>query len=77
MPANPYYLTVVFYLINTGMFIVVSMFFRFHVTLIIQNLTTIEHMDRKRGSEARNEVVNVPNFESFFYFIVVRYGCIL
>jgi len=58
VPANPYYLTVIFYLINTGMFIVVSMFFRFHVTLVIQNLTTIEHMDRKRGNEARNEVVN-------------------
>jgi len=58
VPANPYYLTVIFYLINTGMFIVVSMFFRFHVTLVIQNLTTIEHMDRRRSDGARNEIVN-------------------
>lgn len=57
-PFNPYYLTVICYLMNLGMLIVVSMFFKFHITLIAQNMTTIEHMDRKRGAESKNDSGN-------------------
>jgi len=57
-PFNPYYLTVVCYLMNLGMLIVVSMFFRFHLTLINQNMTTIEHMDKKRGADSKNDAGN-------------------
>lgn len=53
-----HYLTFVCYMINCGMLIVISMFFRFHLTLIRDNMTTIEHMDKKRGAEARSEAVN-------------------
>lgn len=35
------------------------MFFRFHITLIVQNMTTIEHMDKKRGADSKNDSGNV------------------
>ena len=44
---------------NVNMFVVLSMFFSFHVKLVFKNMTTIEWMDKKRGPESRNDAINV------------------
>ena len=36
-----------------------GIFFRFHVKLVFQNMTTLEHMDRKRDSLIKNDMPNV------------------
>jgi len=61
-PAYPDYLTIVVYILNVVMFCVLTIFFRFHVKLIVKNLTTLEHMDRKRDPLLKKEANNVRNF---------------
>lgn len=62
-PAYPDYLTIVVYILNVVMFCVLTIFFRFHVKLIVKNLTTLEHMDRKRDPLLKKEANNVKIFE--------------
>jgi hypothetical protein len=40
------------------MLVVISMFFSFHVKLVMQNMTTIEWMDKKRSGDTQKENIN-------------------
>jgi len=57
-PAYPDYITLVVYILNAVMLGVLTVFFRFHVKLIVKNLTTLEHMDRKRDPLLKKEAIN-------------------
>lgn len=64
VPFHPVYLTTLAYLINSIMFVVIGKFFWFHVKLLMQNLTTIEHMEKKRNLTGGEETTNVKTLPS-------------
>lgn len=43
------------------MLFIIGSFFKFHIQLVKDNVTTIEYMDKKRGPEARHETGNVTS----------------
>lgn len=53
VPVYPIYVTLLAYAVNCTMAIVISFFFSFHVGLIRKNMTTIEHMERKRANHTQ------------------------
>jgi len=54
IPFFPQVLTLIAYALNCTVLTVMSFFYSFHVRLVISNMTTIEHMEKKRA----NEVIN-------------------
>jgi len=71
-PWNSAYLMMICYPLNCVMFVVLITFFKFHIQLIIDNMTTIEYMDKKRGPEARHEAINYDM--GFYYNFIQIFG---
>jgi len=65
----PNYLTTVVYIMNAVMICTLGIFFRFHVKLVFQNMTTLEHMDRKRDSLIKNDM---PNYDMGPYYNFIQ-----
>jgi palmitoyltransferase len=53
-PFFPTVLTLLSYVLNGILLTIMSFFFSFHVKLVISNMTTIEHMEKKRNNEVTN-----------------------
>ena len=49
-----YVLRIITYLITAPLFVLISMFFKFHINLILSNNTTIENLDKKRAPNSPN-----------------------
>lgn len=58
-PLFPRYLTTIVYILNAGILCVLGIFFRFHAKLVFQNMTTLEHMEKKRDSLIRSDSPSV------------------
>ena len=66
-------LKIIIFLITAPLFVMISIFFKFHINLILTNTTTIENLDKKRlANNANNTALNV-----FHYLELKRYKFIL
>jgi len=63
-----YVLRIIMYMITLPLFVVISMFFKFHIKLILSNTTTIENLDKKRSTNSNTLPPNSPNVFSLKYF---------
>jgi len=69
-PFFPHVMTLLAYILNCVLFVVLSFFYSFHVKLVISNMTTIEHMEKKRS----NEPVTVNYDMGLYYNFVQIFG---
>ena len=60
-----YILRIFVYMITLPLFAVISMFFKFHINLILTNNTTIENLDKKRSANSNAPSSNTPNVHIF------------
>ena len=58
-------LRVVGALVQIAFFIVISMFFRFHVELVLTNSSTLDNLERQRNPNAGPNVYDVGAYENF------------
>lgn len=56
-----YVLRIAIYLMTMPLFVVITMFFKFHITLILSNTTTIENLDKKRAENNNTPQTNLTN----------------
>ena len=56
-----YAFRIIIYLITVPLLVVITMFFKFHIKLILSNNTTIENLDKKRtaSNNNNNNIINV------------------
>ena len=52
-------------LIQIAFFVVISMFFRFHVELVLTNSSTLDNLERQRNPNAGPNVFDVGSYENF------------
>ena len=49
-------------LIETAFFVVITMFFRFHVELVLTNSSTLDNLERQRNPNAGPNVYDVGSY---------------
>jgi len=55
-----YALKILMFMITVALFVMISIFFKFHINLILTNNTTLENLDKKRlNNTTTNTALNV------------------
>jgi palmitoyltransferase len=52
-------------IIQTAFFVVISMFFKFHVELVLSNSSTLDNLERQRNPNAGPNVYDIGPYENF------------